>query len=47
VSIANADEGGHKHTLSRDQTKGCVSKANTDQGGQGTHVLETRGQRGV
>jgi hypothetical protein len=45
--MANTDEGGQKHTLPRDEeTKAGMSTANTDQGGQSTHFLETRGQRG-
>jgi len=41
--MVNTDEGRWKHTpITDEETKGHVSTANTDEGGQKNHQLETR-----
>jgi hypothetical protein len=46
--MTNTDDDGQKHAQTRDkETKGGVSKANGDEGGQSTHFLEMKRQRWV
>ena len=46
MSIENTDEGGQKHTLSRDEkTKGGLSTANTDKGGQKYTLARDKGRK--